>query len=119
MIACNRDEAIGAVIDELLTADDGYQQLDADGKLRTEPVWLLPADLPGSQAIVRTLHEHILSGSRKIKSNDGKEESFIDKVENHLLLASTYAKLAETVADNNSHGITITIPPRPFFNAGG
>lgn len=115
VIACNRDEAIGAVIDELLTADDGYQQLDADGKLRTEPVWLLPADLPGSQAIVRTLHEHILSGSRKIKSNDGKEESFIDKVENHLLLASTYAKLAETVADNNSHGITITIPPRPFL----
>jgi len=98
VIQCNRDEQIGATIDDLLTADDGYQQLDSTGKLRTEPVWLLPEDLPGSQAIVRTLHDHILSGSRKVKSNDGKEESFIDKVENHLLLAATYDNLASTVA---------------------
>jgi len=117
VIACNRDEAIGAVIDELLTADDGYQQLDAEGKLRTEPVWLLPEDLPGSQAIIRTLHDHILSGSRKVKDKDGKEEHFIDKVENHLLLASTYARLAETVADQCGQHRTGIVHPKAFVTS--
>ena len=114
VIACNRDEAIGAVIDELLTADDGYQQLDAAGHLRTVPVWLLPEDLPGSQAVVRTLHDHILSGSRKVKSTDGKEESFIDKVENHLLLATTYSRMAETVADVCGRQSCGSVQPKAF-----
>ena len=96
--ACNRDEAIGRVIDELLTAADGMQQVGPDGKLRSEPLWLLPADTPGALPAVSLLLHHILSGSRKETTPDGREQHYIDKVENHLLLASAYAGLAESVA---------------------
>lgn len=100
VVSCNRDEAIGAVVDELLTADEGLHVLDASGKLRTQPLWHLPPDVPGQQPIVATLHQHILSGSRKERDKDGKEEHYIDGVQNHLLLASAYAKLAETIGSN-------------------
>jgi len=98
VISCNRDEAIDTVVYELLTADEGVAQVGADGKLRTEPLWLLPTDAPGAQPAVATLHGHILCGARKVRDANGKDEHWIDGVENHLLLASTYARLAETVA---------------------
>lgn len=85
------------VVDELLTADEGLQVLGPDGKLRTEPLWYLPADVPGQMPIVAVLHSHILSGCRTIRAADGKESHYIDKVPNHLLLSSTYARLAESV----------------------
>lgn len=118
VISVNRDEVIEQLIDQLLTAKEGYQQIDAAGKLRTEPVWLLPADLPGALPIVQDLHNHILSGSRKEKSSDGKEQHYIDKVANHLLLASTYANLAEVVGGhagmhrNNCSAGRVVVPPR-------
>ncbi len=97
VVSCNRDEAIGMAVDELLTADEGLQVLGPNGKLRTEPLWYLPADVPGQMPIVAVLHSHILSGCRKERDRDGKEEHYLDKVENHLLLASAYARLAESV----------------------
>ncbi len=99
VVSCNRDEAIGSVVEELLTADEGVAIVGADGKLRTEPLWYLPPDVPGQQPIVSTLHAHLLSGCRKERAPDGKEEHYIDNVPNHLLLASAYARLAEAVAD--------------------
>ena len=97
VISCNRDESIGMVVDELLTANEGIQVIDSSGKLRTEPLWYLPADIPGQPPIVSVLHSHLMSGCRKEKSADGKEEHYIDNVPNHLLLASAYARLAEAV----------------------
>jgi len=98
VISCNRDEAIEMTIADLLTADDGLQQVDATGKLRTDPLWLLPQDVPGALPAVATLHQHILNGSRLETDANGKDRHYIDQVENHLLLASTYSRLAEAVA---------------------
>jgi hypothetical protein len=100
VVSCNRDEAIGMAVDELLTASEGVQVVGADGRLRSEPLWLLPADVPGAQPIVATLHSHILSGARKERDATGREEHYIDQVENHLLLASAYARVAEAVASD-------------------
>ncbi|NCC50913.1 MAG: hypothetical protein EOM20_06810 [Spartobacteria bacterium] len=96
VISVNRDEAIQGVIDELLTAEDGFAVIDEEtDTLRTIPEFLLPKSGQDEPGIVETVREHLLCGSRKILDNDGKEEHFIDKVANHLLLAATYARLAE------------------------
>jgi hypothetical protein len=98
VVSVNRDEALDMLVAELLTAAEGVAQVGQDGKLRSEPLWLLPQDLPGAPAIVATLHAHILAGGRKERSADGREDHWVDQVENHLLLAACYAHLAELVA---------------------
>lgn len=110
VVSCNRDEAIDTVVYELLTADEGVAQLGADGRLRTEPLWLLPADAPGAQPAVALLHSHILCGARKVRDDNGKDEHWIDSVENHLLLASTYARLAESVGVQSNRPVYVPMP---------
>jgi hypothetical protein len=97
VIRANRDETIQRAIDELLTYDDGLLQV-MDGKIRTEPAMHMPSSKPGCSAAVETVGKHIISGSRKVAGSDGKTLSFIDKVENHYLLADAYSALSETVA---------------------
>lgn len=103
IIQCNRDESIQRVVNELLTAEEGVIEV-INGKMRTQPIMRLPAKGAGANALVETVDKHLLAGSRKVK--DGREQHFIDKIENHLLLADTYSSLAETVG-----GIS---KPRPF-----
>lgn len=95
VIRANRDETIQRAIDELLTYEDGLLHV-VDGKIRTEPVMRMPADKPGCNAAVPLIGRHIIGGSRKVAGSDGKTLSFIDKVENHYLLADAYSALAET-----------------------
>lgn len=97
VIRANRDETIQRAIDELLTYEDGFIQV-VDGRIRTEPVMRMPANKPGCNAAVPIIAKHIIGGSRKVAGSDGKTLSFIDKVENHYLLADAYSALASTVA---------------------
>lgn len=96
LIACNREDSIQRIINELLTAEEGVVEV-IGGKLRTEPSFRLPARGPGSPAILETYEQHLLAGSRKIRSEDGKQDLFIDKIENHFLLSTAYAGLAEVI----------------------
>jgi hypothetical protein len=43
------------------------------------------------------MQQHFISGSRKVAGSDGKSLSYIDKVDNHYLLANAYSALAEAV----------------------
>jgi hypothetical protein len=95
VIRANRDETIQRVVDEFLCYDDGLVHV-VDGKLRTEPIMLMPDNGPGCNAIVPILEKHLLSGSRKVRNRDNTL-SFIDGVENHLLLANAYSGLSEAV----------------------
>jgi hypothetical protein len=95
VISCNRDEAIQGVIDDLLTAEDGFAQVDASGNLRTVPAFLLPASEGEHVAALETFRKHLLAGSRKERDNNGKDEHFVDGIPNHYLLATTYARVAE------------------------
>lgn len=96
LIACNREDSIQRVINELLTAEEGVVEV-IGGKLRTEPSFRLPARGPGAPAILETYEQHLLAGSRKVRSEDGKQDLFIDKIENHFLLSTAYSGLAETI----------------------
>jgi len=113
VISCNRDEAVQGVIDELLTAEDGLAIVDEiTGELRTVPEFLLPAQGKDEPAILATYRKHFLAGSCKEKDKDGKEEHFVDGIPNHLLLATTYARLAEMFAGAAHKG-----PPPPMPHA--
>lgn len=98
VIRANRDESIQRVVDEFLTYDDGLVSV-VEGKVRTDPIMHMPSATPGCNAAVTVLQQHFISGSRKALKPDGKTLSFIDKVDNHYLLANAYSALAEQVAE--------------------
>ncbi len=96
VIRANRDECIQRCIDEFMTYDDGLLAV-VDGVIRTEPVMHMPSNAPGCNESVNVMQQHFISGSRKVPGSDGKSLSFIDKVDNHYLLANAYSALAEAV----------------------
>lgn len=101
LINCNRHETIERAVRELLTPDEGVNEvlLDRTGAkfLRSVPSMLLPAsDLP----VVDLLANHFILGSERVKESDGSLGDFKDKIENHFLLSSAYAALAETLGQS-------------------
>lgn len=91
LIQCNRQETIDRVVRELLTPDEGVNEV-VGGRLRSLPGMLLPiAGLP----IVERLGEHFIAGSEREKDKDGSPGDYVDGVANHLLLANGYSALAE------------------------
>ena len=95
VIQCNRDESIQAVINELLTIEEGLVHV-VEGKVRTEPILRMPSTALGASPAATIQEQHFLTGSKKEKATNG-EEHFVDNVENHYLLAATYARLAESI----------------------
>lgn len=100
IVQCNRDESIQAVINELLTAEEGLVHV-VDGKLRTEPILRLPSVAPGAAPAAEILGRHFLTGSKKEVNERTGEQRFVDQVENHYLLTAAYARLAESVGGNS------------------
>ncbi len=98
VIACNRDETIERVVNELLTAGENVIEV-IDGKLRTTPSLRLPARTAGSPKILETFDAHIIAGSRRERDANGRAEHFVDGCENHFLLGAAYAALAESVCE--------------------
>lgn len=92
ILAC-RNDTIGNLLNDLLTAEEGLVEL-IDGKLRTEPKLLLPREKPGAPKAVEDVAQHILTGSKT--DEDGQ---FIKDCENHYLLAGSYARLARIVGE--------------------
>lgn len=113
VIRANRDECIQRVIDEFLTYDDGLVAV-VDNKVRTEPIMHMPGNTPGCNVAVNILQQHFISGSRKVPGKDGKSLSFIDKVENHYLLANAYSALSEQVAESGIRNRVFPFKPRLF-----
>ncbi len=102
MIACNRFESIDRAVREFLTVTENVIEVivTADGKkaVRTEPAMRLPLRVPGAPGILETLDNHLLAGSQREKDpKSGELGDFLDKIENHLLLADAYSALAETI----------------------
>jgi hypothetical protein len=98
VIACNRDETIERVVNELLTARENVIEV-IDGKLRTTPLLRLPVRTAGSPKILETFDAHIISGSRRERDMNGRAEHFVDGCENHFLLSNAYSALAESVCE--------------------
>ncbi len=110
VIACNRDETIERVVNELLTAAENVIEV-IDGKLRTTPSIRLPERGVATPKIIDTFDAHIISGSRRERDERGHAEHFVDGCENHLLLSDAYSALAESVCER-----PIALPPTGAMN---
>ena len=102
LLAAHRDETIQRVIQELLPPNETHPRLleRADGSTLLIPSqrFLLPQATEESRAILDLYERHLLAGARQERSSDGRTLRYIDKCENHFLLATAYAALAELLA---------------------
>jgi hypothetical protein len=102
LLAAHRDESIGRVIAELLPPEAGSPRVseNTDGTATTlaSPRFLLPEPTEESREVLALYERHFLAGSRQERSSDGKSLRYLDKCENHFLLATAYSALAELLA---------------------
>jgi hypothetical protein len=102
LLAAHRDETIQRVIQELLPPSDDRPRLverpDGTTEAVTTPRFLLPAATEETRAVLDTYERHLLAGSRQERSSDGRTLRYLDRCENHFLLATAYAALAEFLA---------------------
>lgn len=97
VIEVNRFESIDAAVREFLTPTEGITEF-ADGKIRQEPALLLPRRAAGAPPILETVDSHLITGSERTKDAGGEVGDYVDKCENHFLLADCYSRLAEQQA---------------------
>ncbi len=111
LIACNRFETIDRVVKEFLTpAENVLEVVEVDGKrvVRQQPSMRLPRKVTGSPGILEALDEHLLTGSQRAKDEKtGELGDYVDKCENHFLLANAYGGLAEMVAAGNQNQFNV------------
>jgi hypothetical protein len=117
VIACNRDETIERVVNELLTASENVIEV-VDGKMRTTPTIRLPARGVATPKIIETFDAHIISGSRRERDEHGHAEHFVDGCENHFLLSNAYSALAESVCERATTPTTGAMNPDAALTRG-
>lgn len=116
LIECNRFESIDRVVREFLTPAENVSEVIELAKgqtyIRTAPAMRLPRRTPGAPKVLELLDEHLLTGSER------EEESgdYVDRCENHFLLADAYSGLAETVGGTAR---TVYAPPLHALNRRG
>jgi hypothetical protein len=110
LLAAHRDETIEAVVQELLPPDGAHPRLleRADGTAEQIPTprFLLPTATDETRAVLDIYERHLLAGARQERSADGRSLRYLDKCENHFLLATAYAALAELLAPMRSEART-------------
>jgi hypothetical protein len=99
LLAAHRDETIQAVVQELLPSDGAHPRLleRADGTAAqiSAQRFLLPTPTDETRGVLDVYERHLLAGARQERSADGRSLRYLDKCENHFLLATAYAALAE------------------------
>jgi Phage terminase large subunit (GpA) len=112
LIKCNRSESIQTAVNDFLTPSEGMLELTgADKKaLRALPRARLPQTYIGPGVSLALLDGHLMN-LRKERDPRTGEEDWIEKVENHLGLAKTYARLAATQGGLPQMIATRFIPP--------
>ena len=111
LLAAHRDETIQRVVQELLPPDGAHPRLleRADGT--AEPIsgqrFLLPMPTEETRATLDLYERHLLAGARQERSANGRSLRYLDKCENHFLLATAYAALAELLAPTRAEIQTV------------
>jgi len=93
IIQCSRFDTIDRVISEFLTPNENVYRTH-NGSVYQEPVMLLPRRVDGCDKIIETMDRHFITGSARDEV-DGEKGDYVDKCDNHLLLANAYSGLAE------------------------
>jgi hypothetical protein len=117
LLAANRDETIERVVQELLPPGVGDPRLveRPDGTAERVPTqrFFLPAKTEGTREVLDLYERHLLAGARQERS--GNALRYLDKCENHFLLATAYAALAELVAPIGGEPVAVV----PMFRRVG
>jgi hypothetical protein len=115
LLAAHRDETIARIIGELTGANAGTLIENPDGTATraTGPRFLLPTPTDETRSVLDLYERHLLAGARQERSNDGRTLRYLDKCENHFLLATAYAALAELIAP--PHAVPDAGPRLPAF----
>jgi hypothetical protein len=102
VLAAHRDETIQRVVTELLAPGEAQPRLleraDGTALALSTPRFLLPTPTEESRAVLELYERHLLAGARQERSPDGRTLRYLDRCENHFLLATAYAALAELLA---------------------
>lgn len=107
-IECNRFETIDRAVREFLTPAEGVVEV-LRGGIRAEAALRLPRVRPGSPPILELLADHLVVGSERVTGPNGPED-YVDKCENHFLLADGYSALAESVCAGHLTGPRLARP---------
>ncbi len=110
VIACNRDETIERVVNELLTAAENVIEV-IDGKLRTAPSIRLPQRGVATPKIIDTFDAHIVSGSRRERDGVAATPNILSMAVKLACQYNAYSALAESVCDH-----TIALTPSGAMN---
>jgi hypothetical protein len=117
LLAAHRDESIQRVITELLPPTEARPRLRdlADGTAEqvAVPRFLLPLRTEASREALNLYERHLLAGARQERTADGKTLRYLDRCENHYLLATAYAALAELLMPARGESRTVV----PEFRA--
>ncbi|MEI9999396.1 MAG: hypothetical protein WDO13_09610 [Verrucomicrobiota bacterium] len=115
LLAANRDETIERVVQELLPPGAGDPRLveNSDGTAAQAPTqrFFLPAKTDAPRDVLDVYERHLLAGARQ--ERDGKARRYVDQCENHFLLATAYAALAELIAPAVAEPTTVVPMFRP------
>jgi len=112
LLAAHRDETIQRVVQELLPPSGANPRLleRADGTTEQIPTqrFLLPTPTDETRETLDLYERHLLAGARQERSADGRTLRYLDKCENHFLLATAYAALAELLAPMRAEAQMVT-----------
>ena len=98
IIQASRYDCIARVVNEFMTPEENVIRV-VDREVLREPVIRLPRIVAGGKPIITTFANHLMIGSET--DEDGE---YVDKVENHLLLADAYSSLAEEIGSRPDVG---------------
>lgn len=118
VIRANRFESINRIINEFLTPAENVIRV-VDGKLLEDPVMRLPRREAGCLPIVETLDTHLITGSKREAGTDGESKDYVDKCENHLVLANAYSGLSELIGGHALPATGIISDPSKIHLGGG
>jgi hypothetical protein len=120
LLGAHRDESIERVVSELQGEDSRLlEQADGTAVALKAPRFLLPTATEESRAVLNLYERHLLAGARQERSADGRTLRYLDKCENHFLLATAYAALAELLAPGRPEDRIVMPAFRPLPSARG
>jgi hypothetical protein len=118
LLGAHRDESIQRVVNELQAPSDSgprlLEQADGTATALSHPRFLLPTATEESRAVLTLYERHLLAGARQERSADGRSLRYLDKCENHFLLATAYAALAELLAPGPAESRIVVPAFRPM-----
>ena len=107
VLETSRYDSIDRVVKELLTPAENVIR-SHEGRVVADPVMRMPRGGTGASPAVEEMARHFQVGSERDDQGD-----YVDKCENHFLLAATYSALAEQAGGNSNRKAATAVQMLP------